>query len=123
MRGRRERASRSRAGTARRRLIASSIFAVLLVGAVTVTAGGGAPPPGIGFRGDLEGGSSGWQGLGWLGLQYEIDRPIGDSFAIVTSPVRQGRRAAEIIVKQGYSRWGANEDTELVFHSGESEGD
>ncbi len=63
----------------------------------------------------------GWQQF--TGLQYEEDRPLGDSFSLVTSPVREGSTAARFTVKQGYSRFGANEDTEAVWHSHERQGD
>jgi hypothetical protein len=71
------------------------------------------------FKGDFE--TAGWRP--WNDLQYEEERPVADSFALVTDPVRQGHFAAKITVRQGYSRWGYNEDSELVWKSGEHEGD
>src|SRR5919201_4009871 len=60
--------------------------------------------------------------LPWNALQYEFDRPVSDSFAIVTSPVRQGRYAARFTVRQGYSPYGWGESTQLAWGSGETEG-
>ena len=57
------------------------------------------------------------------GIQYEEDRPLSDSFELVANPVREGRYAAKIIVRQGYSRWGYAEDTELEWESNEGQGD
>jgi hypothetical protein len=71
------------------------------------------------FKGDFE--TAGWGP--WNDLQYEEERPVADSFVRVTDPVRQGHFAAKITVRQGYSRWGYNEDSELVWKSGEHEGD
>ena len=73
------------------------------------------------FRANFEVKPPGWQQF--TGLQYEEDRPLGDSFALVTSPVREGTTAARFTVNQGYSRFGANEDTEAVWHSRERQGD
>ena len=71
------------------------------------------------FVGSFESGS--YRPFG--GVQYEEDRPLSDSFELVTNPVREGRYAAKIIVRQGYSRWGYNEDTELAWESNEGQGD
>ena len=73
------------------------------------------------FRANFEVQPPGWQQF--TGLQYEEARPLGDSFSLVTSPVREGTTAARFTVKQGYSRFGANEDTEAVWHSHERQGD
>ena len=73
------------------------------------------------FLADFEVDPPGWQQF--TGLQYEQDRPLADSFALVHDPVREGRSAARFTAQQGYSRFGANEDTEAVWHSGEREGD
>lgn len=73
------------------------------------------------FVGDFEVSSPGWQQF--TGLQYEEDRPLGDSFTLTGSPARQGTKSARIVVRQGYSKWGHNEDTELVWRGGEQEGD
>ncbi len=73
------------------------------------------------FGANFEVSPPGWQQF--TGLQYEEDRPLGDSFSLVTSPVREGKTAAKFTVRQGYSRFGANEDTEAVWHSHERQGD
>jgi hypothetical protein len=83
-----------------------------------------APPPGDKkglFEGGFEGGSPEWKP--YDDLQREDDRPWQDSFALVGEPVRQGDSAARITVRQGYSRFGHNEDTELVWQSQERNGD
>ena len=72
------------------------------------------------FVGDFEVGAPGWQQFN--SLQYEEDRPIGDSFALVESPIRQGRRAVRITSHHGYSRFGHNESTQLYWNGGEQEG-
>ena len=72
------------------------------------------------FVGDFEVGAPGWQQF--EGLQYEVDRPIADSYSLVETPVRQGRLAARLTVRQGYSRFGHNEATQLVWDGGEQEG-
>ena len=76
---------------------------------------------GPGFLADFEVDPPGWQQF--TGLQYEEDRPLADSFSLVHDPVREGNSAARFTAQQGYSRFGANEDTEAVWHSGEREGD
>ncbi len=69
------------------------------------------------FRGGFETGST----TPWDELQYDSARPLSDSFAIVTSPVRKGRYAARFTATQGYSPgWG--EVTELLWGSDETEG-
>ncbi len=67
----------------------------------------------ISFRADYENGSCCVSG-GWHDVQYEFDRPMTDSFSIVTSPVRQGRYAAKVVAQQGYSPFGWNESTEAA---------
>jgi hypothetical protein len=73
------------------------------------------------FVGNFDVPAPGWQQ--YSGLQREIDRPEEDSFALVNSPVRQGSSAARFTVRHGYSRWGHNEDTEVVLFGGEKPGD
>ena len=99
-------------------LVAVGLALCVLAVVVAAAAGGTAA-----FRGDLEQRGSGWLGLGWDSLQHEPDRPVADSFQLVTSPVRQGSHAARIVVRHGYSKYGYNEDTELVFNSKERSGD
>jgi hypothetical protein len=80
----------------------------------------GPPPLGEGgFAGDFERG--GWTPFD--DFQREDGRPVSDSFVLVQDPVRQGRYAARITVRHGYSRFGHNEDASLVWKSGEHEGD
>jgi hypothetical protein len=67
----------------------------------------------ITFRADYENGNCCVSG-GWHDVQYEFDRPMPESFAIVTNPVRQGRYAAKVVVQQGYSPFGWNESTEAA---------
>jgi polysaccharide lyase-like protein len=134
-------AAKPRCGGAGRgvgRAIASLVLALVCIGGIGVSTGismskqGGkptdeAPAPGTlnagsgGFVGDFEVGSPGWQQFS--GLQYEPDRPLADSFSLVSSPVRAGQSAARFVVRQGYSRFGHNEDSEAVWHSDEREGD
>ena len=57
------------------------------------------------------------------GSRYEEDRPVTDSFELVRQPVRQGTLAAKFTVRQGYSRYGYGEDSELEWHSFEKPGD
>jgi hypothetical protein len=76
--------------------------------------------PGL-FVGDFDVPAPGWQQFS--ALQREIDRPDGESFELVGSPVRQGTKAARFTARQGYSRFGHNEDTEVVLHGGEKRGD
>jgi hypothetical protein len=74
------------------------------------------------FTGDFEVGPPGWQQFG--GAQYEYDRPLGESFVLVDSPVRQGRLAGRFTVRHGYSSFGHNEDSEVgAWFGGEKEGD
>jgi hypothetical protein len=79
-------------------------------------------PPSLG-----EGGFAGhFERGGWApfdDFQREDGRPVSDSFGLVEDPVRQGRYAARITVRHGYSRFGHNEDASLVWKSGEKEGD
>ena len=91
-------------------------ISTLIVALVLIPAASAA----VGFYGGLEGSNhlSGWQRV-----QAEQDRPLSDSYQRVTSPVRQGQYAAKIIVRQGYSQFGHNEDTELSWQSYEQNGD
>jgi hypothetical protein len=79
------------------------------------------PPQSSDFIGDFETGPPGWQQFD--GLNYEEDRPLADSFGVVRTPVRQGSRAARVTVRQGYSRHGFSEGTQLVFEGREKSGD
>ena len=58
----------------------------------------------------------------WDEIQYEFDRPLSESFSVVTSPVRKGRYAARFTATQGYSPFGWGEATELLWGSNETEG-
>jgi hypothetical protein len=49
----------------------------------------------------------------WSAVQREFDRPLADSFQIVSTPARSGGSAAMFIARQGYSAFGYNEDSEL----------
>ncbi len=70
----------------------------------------GAGTRAISFRGDYETGDYSQ----WGSLQYEFDRPLSESFAIVTDPVREGRYAAQFTVRHGYSPFGWDESTEVA---------
>lgn len=94
-------------------MVATAIASAVIIRGETSTSGL--------FVGDFEAGVPGWQQFEYL--QYEEDRPIEDSFQLVTSPRRQGAKAARITVRHGYSRFGWNEDTSLVRHLGEKDGD
>ncbi len=75
-------------------------------------ASGGAEARGgaVSFVGDYETGDY----RQWGSLQYEFDRPVSESFNVVTAPVRQGRYAAQFIVRHGYSPFGWDESTEVA---------
>ena len=73
------------------------------------------------FVGDFEVVPPGWQQFD--GLQYEVDRPIAESFSLVSSPRRQGQRAVRFTARQGYSRFGHNEAAMLAWHGNEQEGE
>ena len=73
------------------------------------------------FVGDFEVGAPGWQQFD--GLQYEVDRPLAESFSLIGSPVRQGQRAVRITTRQGYSLFGYHEATVLAWRGLEQEGD
>ena len=106
----------SNPGVMARWALAAVAVVGVLVGASALLASSGEEP----FLGNFEVGSPGWQQF--TGLQYEVDRPVGDSFAIVGHPVRQGAASARLSVRHGYSRFGHGEDTSLVHHSGEKNG-
>lgn len=67
----------------------------------------------VDFRGDFEKSGTSATGRGWSHLQYEWDRPMPETFSLVSSPVRQGRYAGKFSVRHGYSPFGWNESTEL----------
>jgi Polysaccharide lyase len=95
----------------------------LVVGLALTTPGDqgvGRSAPLTTFVGDFEVGPPGWQQFD--GLQYEVDRPIGESFALVDGPVRQGQRAVRMTAYHGYSRFGHNESTQLAWGGSEQEG-
>jgi len=76
----------------------------------------------ISFRADYENGGCCVSG-GWHDVQYEFERPMSESFSIVSNPVRQGRLAAKVVVQQGYSPFGYNESTEAATGiTGQGEG-
>ena len=76
----------------------------------------------ISFRADYENGGCCVSG-GWHDVQYEFERPMSESFSIVSNPVRQGRYAAKVVVQQGYSPFGYNESTEAATGiTGQGEG-
>jgi hypothetical protein len=87
------------------------VLAVVL--SLTMLAAASSARADITFRADYENGSCCVSG-GWHDVQYEFDRPMADSFAIVSNPVRQGRYAAKVVVQQGYSPFGWNESTEAA---------
>lgn len=102
-------------------------FAVVstAVAVVTISAAGAIrqddpPPPPPPFVADFEVGDPGWQQF--TGLQHERERPTADSFALVRTPVRQGKNAARITVRHGYSQFGHSEDTSLFHQSREGDG-
>ena len=72
------------------------------------------------FVGDFEVDSPGWQQFD--GLQYEQDRSLAESYGLVETPVRQGRRAVRLTSQPGYSMFGHNESTQLLWNGGEQEG-
>ena len=88
-------------------------YVLALVLPLTLLAGAANARADISFRADYENGSCCVSG-GWHDVQYEFDRPMTDSFAIVTNPVRQGRYAAKVVAQQGYSPFGWNESTEAA---------
>jgi hypothetical protein len=97
-------------------------YLVMLVLSLSMLVGVGAARADISFRADYENGSCCGSGS-WHDVQYETDRPMSDSFSIVTSPVRQGRYAAKVVVQQGYSPFGWEESTEAATGiSGQGEG-
>lgn len=73
------------------------------------------------FVGDFEVAHPGWQQ--WSDIQYEFDRPLQESFELVSSPVRQGKRSGRFTARQGYSPFGHGEDSELVFYGEEQDND
>jgi hypothetical protein len=73
------------------------------------------------FVGDFEVGSPGWQQFD--GLQYQETRPLAESFALVSGPVRQGRSSVRMTARHGYSRFGHNEATLLSWRGREQPGD
>jgi polysaccharide lyase-like protein len=87
--------------------LATPLFLTAVV-ALSLTQVGAGSAPAISFRGDWETGNA----KQWSNVQYEFDRPMSKSFALVTSPVRQGKYAAEYIVRQGFSPYGHNESVE-----------
>lgn len=89
--------------------------------AADALAGGGDRKADETVVGNFEVGPPGWTQFSVL--QFERDRPVSDSFGLVDQPVRSGRQAARITVRQGYSRFGYNEDTSLVYRGDESSGD
>jgi hypothetical protein len=51
----------------------------------------------------------------WGSLQFEFDRPRGESFNVVSSPVREGRYSAQFAIRHGYSPFGWNESVEASW--------
>ena len=97
-------------------------YLLVLVLALTLLAGVADARADISFRADYESGTC-CDSDGWHDVQYEFDRPMTDSFSIVTNPVRQGHYAAKVVVQQGYSAFGWNEDTEAASAmTGQGEG-
>ena len=88
-------------------------YVLVLVLALTLLAGVADARADISFRADYESGTC-CDSNGWHDVQYEFDRPMTDSFSIVTNPVRQGHYAAKVVVQQGYSPFGWNESTEAA---------
>jgi hypothetical protein len=73
----------------------------------------------VGFRGGWETGRV----SPWNGIEAEFDRPLGESFALVTRPVRSGRYAAKFVARQGYSDYGSGDSSDAYWNSDEGEGD
>jgi hypothetical protein len=88
-------------------------YLIALILPLTMLAGAASARADITFRADYENGNCCVSG-GWHDVQYESDRPMAESFDIVTNPVRQGRYAAKVVVQQGYSPFGWNESTEAA---------
>ena len=93
----------------------------LCLGALPGFASAGQASPAETFVGDFEIAAPGWQQFD--GLQYEYDRTLAESFALVDQPVRQGTRSARITARQGHSPFGHNESTQLAWDGGERVGD
>jgi hypothetical protein len=87
--------------------LAAGVLAALVL---LIGGGAGAARRAISFQGDYETGDYSQ----WGSLQYEFDRPLSESFRIVTDPVRQGRYAGQFIVRHGYSPFGWDESTEAA---------
>jgi polysaccharide lyase-like protein len=92
---------------------AIAVCSTVLIPAMALASG--APPRAAQFRGDWETGNA----KQWGGVERAFERPLSESFNIVTSPVRQGRYAAQFIVRQGYSAWGQNERVEASSRMGD----
>jgi Polysaccharide lyase len=114
-----------RAGRRRRGARSRMLVALLLALAAVVTAliheDAGSSPVTEAFIGDFEVGLPGWQQF--EGLQYEWDRPLADSYALVDTPVRQGQRAVRLTARHGYSPFGYNESSMLIWDGHEQDGD
>jgi hypothetical protein len=96
-------------------LLALAVPLMMLVGAADAGAD-------ISFRADYENAGCCVSG-GWHDVQYENERPMSESFSIVSNPVRQGRYAAKVVVQQAYSPFGYNESTEAATGiTGQGEG-
>lgn len=113
------------ASMARRRGVALAALMLLTASACLAVSAGGLAVGGGGTDatviGNFEVGPPGW--TQFSGLQFERDMPVVDSFGLVDDPVRSGIHAARITVRQGYSRFGYNEDTSLVYKGSEAPGD
>jgi hypothetical protein len=90
-------------------------FAVTVAGAAQ---GASAAVP-VGFRGGWETGRV----SPWNSIEREFDRPLGESFVLVSRPARSGRYAAKFVVRQGYSDYGWGDASEAYWNSNEGEGD
>ncbi len=95
--------------------------AAVVLGVLTLSSSEANGANGARFVGDFEVARPGWQQ--WSALQYEFDRPLQESFELVSSPVRQGKWSGRFTARQGYSPFGHGEDSELVFNGEEQDND
>ena len=105
---------------ARARRVAITVLIMMVAGTALIFQSAGYSAALERFVGDFEVETPGWQQF--EGLQYGEGRPIGESYALVETPVRQGRRAARVTARHGYSRFGYGESTLLLWNGGETEG-
>ena len=95
------------------------LFVVVFAIAATAAADSASATVPVGFRGGWETGRV----SPWNGIEHEFDRPLGESFSLVSRPVRSGRYAAKFVLRQGYSDYGSGDSSDAYWNSNEGEGD